>query len=279
MYTAFQGQITKYTSVAAIVILAACNSNNSDTSATTPEPIDNNTPTTLNYTVVNAYPHDTTAYTEGFLVHDGQLYESTGHTDQVPSSQSLFGIVDIKTGRIQTKVHLDDKKYFGEGITFLDGKVYQLTLDTKICFVYDAKTFQKLDEFTLNSVGWGMTTDGTYLIRSDGSSNINYHDPDNFKLIKVLGVTDNNGPLAMINELEYINGFIYANVYETNYIVKIDPSNGKVLAKADFTSLRDQQKLKYPDIDVFNGIAYDSTTKKIYITGKLWPNIFEIKFQ
>jgi len=235
-------------------------------------------PAVLNYTVVNAYAHDTTSYTEGLLVHEGQLYESTGHTDQAPSSKSLFGIVDFKTGNIQPKIHLDDSKYFGEGITFLNGKVYQLTLETKICFVYDAKTFKKLGEFVLNSEGWGMTTDGTYLIRSDGSSNISYHDPNNFKLIKILGVSDNNGPMASINELEYIDGFIYANIFLTNYIVKIDPASGKVVGKADFSSLYDQQKLKYPDINYFNGIAYDSSTKKIYVTGKLWPNIFEIKF-
>ncbi|MBS1598665.1 MAG: glutaminyl-peptide cyclotransferase [Bacteroidetes bacterium] len=273
--------IKNITGIALIALFTACNSNATDSGSASNDRADNsNSMPVLNYTVVNAYPHDTTSYTEGFLVHDGQLYESTGHTDGVPSSKSLFGIVDLKTGKIDTKVHLDDKKYFGEGITFLDGKVFQMTLDTpKVCFVYDAKTFKKITQYDLNSEGWGMTTDGTYLIRSDGSSNLSYHDPKDFKLIKILGVSDNNGPMAMINELEYINGFIYANVYQTNYLVKIDPANGKVVARGDFTSLRDQQKLKYPDIDYFNGIAYDSTTKKIYITGKLWPNIFEIKLQ
>jgi glutamine cyclotransferase len=263
--------------IAIIALLVSCNNDASTTSSS--ESTDNGSIPALNYMIVNEYPHDTTAFTEGFLVHEGQLYESTGHTDGVPSSKSLFGKVDLKTGKIETKVHLDDKKYFGEGITFLDGKVFQLTLDTpKVCFVYDANTFKKIAQYDLGSQGWGMTTDGTYLIRSDGSSNLSFHDPKDFKLMKILGVSDNNGPMGMINELEYMNGFIYANVYQTNYIVKIDPASGKVLAKADFTSMRDQQRLKYPDIDVFNGIAYDSTTKKIYVTGKLWPNIFEIKF-
>src|SRR6185369_4310286 len=108
---------------------------------------------------------------------------------------------------------------------------------------------------------------------------LSYYDPKDFKLVKILGVTDSNGPMGMINELEFINGFIYANIYQTNYIVKIDPASGKVLAKGDFTSLRDQQRLKYPDINYFNGIEYDSTSKKIFVTGKLWPNIFEIRFQ
>src|SRR5580765_48291 len=218
------------------LLIVGCNNNAPETDTSVHEG-EANMPATLNFNVVNAFPHDTTAFTEGFLVHQGQLYESTGHTDQIPSSKSLFGPVDLKSGNIETKVHLDDKKYFGEGITFLDGKVYQLTLETKICFVYDAKTFKKLGEFNLNSDGWGMTTDGTYIIRSDGSSNISYHDPNNFKLIKILGVSDNNGPMSMINELEYIDGFIYANIYETNNIVKIDPASGKVVAKADFTTL------------------------------------------
>lgn len=272
--------MTNKLALAAFIALLVSCSNNNTTEPSSTEASENiaNTPP-LNYTVVNEYPHDTTAFTEGFLFHDGKLYESTGHTEQIPSSKSLFGPVDLKTGKIETKVHLDDKKYFGEGITFLDGKVFQMTLDTKICFVYDAKTFKQIAQYDLNSEGWGMTTDGTYLIRSDGSSNLSYYDPKDFKLIKILGVSDSNGPMGMINELEYINGFIYANIYQTNYIVKIDPASGKVLAKGDFTSLRDQQRLKYPDIDYFNGIAYDSTSKKIFVTGKLWPNIFEIKFQ
>ena len=260
-----------------ISVSISCN-NNTDTSTTLNDSGSTNSPAPLNFSVVNIYPHDTTSYTEGFLVHDGQVYESTGHTETVPSSRSLFGPVDLKTGKITPKVEIGNK-YFGEGITFLKGKAYEMTLVTpRLCFVYDAKTFQKLAEYPLNSEGWGMTTDGTYLIRSDGSSNLNFHDPDNFKLIKIVGVTDNNGPCSNINELEYINGYIYANVYMSNYILKIDPSSGKVLARADLSSLQQEAKLKYPDIDYLNGIAYDSTSKKIYVTGKLWPNIYEIKF-
>ena len=149
----------------------------------------------------------------------------------------------------------------------------------KIGFVYDAKSFKKLGEFVFPSVeGWGMTTDGTYLVLSDGTSNINYLDPNNYKLIKILGVIDNNGPVAFINELEYINGFIYANVYGTNYIVKIDPASGKIVGKLDLTTLNNEAKNKYPDALEMNGIAYDSVAKKVYITGKMWPNIYEIKF-
>jgi glutamine cyclotransferase len=261
---------------AALTLLLSCN-NNSDSSISTRET--DNTPPAINYSTINAFPHDTTSFTEGFLVHDGQLYESTGYDSGLESTRSLFGIVDLRTGKIQPKVELDKKKYFGEGIVFLHGKVFQLTYRTRIGFVYDAKTFKKLGEFRFPSQeGWGMTTDGTYLIMSDGTSNINYLDPINFKLMKILGVSDNNGPVAEINELEYINGFIYANLYGTNYIAKIDTASGKVVGKLDLSTLANEARNKYPDALEMNGIAFDSVAKKVYITGKMWPTIYEIKF-
>ena len=256
-------------------VTACTGSGSKETASTEPD----NTPPIINYTTVNAFPHDTTSFTEGFLFHDGQLYESTGYDSEFASTRSLFGIVDLKTGKIQPKVEIDKTKYFGEGIVFLNGKVYQLTYKTKVGFVYDAKTFKKIGEFTFPSVeGWGMTTDGNYLIMSDGTSNISYLDPNNFKLIKILGVSDNNGPVASINELEYINGYIYANLYGTNYIAKIDPASGKIIGKLDLSSLANEAKTKYPDALEMNGIAYDSIAKKVFITGKMWPNIYEIKF-
>jgi glutamine cyclotransferase len=259
--------------------LAACGNNKEDKGVTPNASVADNMPPAINYSVVNAFPHDTTSFTEGFLVHEGQLYESTGHVEEISSTRSLFGIVDLKTGKILPKVELDKKKYFGEGIVFLNGKVYQLTYKTKIGFVYDAKTFKKTGEFTFPSEeGWGMTTDGAYLIMSDGTSNINFLDPNNFRLIKVLGVTDNNGPVSDINELELINGFLYANQYRTNYILKIDMASGKVFGRLDFTTLDSEAKNKYPQAAEMNGIAYDSVSKKVYVTGKLWPNIYEVKF-
>jgi glutamine cyclotransferase len=269
----------KLTWIIAIIFLSACNNPEPKEVAPQNTPAISNGPTAINYSVVYAYPHDTTSFTEGFLVHDGELYEATGYTKEYPSSRSLFGVVDLKTGKIQKKVEIDRNKYFGEGIVFLNGKVYQLTYTTKIGFVYDAKTFKKIGEFTFPSAeGWGFTTDGKSLIMSDGSSNISYLDPITFKLVKVLGVTDNNGPVDSINELEIINGFIYANRYTTNYILKIDPSSGKVVGKLDLTTLDTEAKNKYPESLQLNGIAYDSTSKKVYVTGKLWPNIYEIKF-
>jgi glutaminyl-peptide cyclotransferase len=235
-------------------------------------------PSPINYSVTDSFPHDTTSFTEGLLIHEGQLFESTGHTNSFPSSRSLFGVVDLANGRIQSKAEIDKNKYFGEGIVFLNGKVYQLTDTTKIGFIYDAKTYHTLGEFHYSGDGWGLTTDGTYIIMSNGSSDIIYRDASTFKPVKTISVTDNNGPVSNINELELIHGYIYANQWLTNYILKIDPVNGKVTGKLDLSSLVPAIRAKYPGSAEMNGIAYDSVKDKIYITGKLWPTIYEIKF-
>ncbi|HXB94515.1 MAG TPA: glutaminyl-peptide cyclotransferase, partial [Puia sp.] len=187
------------------------------------------------------------------------------------------------------------------GIVFLHDKVYQLTYTTRIGFIYDAKTFKKLGEFTFpNKEGWGMTTDGKYIIMSDGTSNLSIYDPESttpvavsihyddgdstvktlntFRLVKTLTVTDNNGPDSNINELEMINGYLYANQWQTNYILKIDTATGKVVGRITLDSIVEDAKSKYAGSEWLNGIAYDSASKKVYITGKLWPNIYEIKF-
>lgn len=285
-----------------MIFLASCNNGQSDAAAGGGDKTADNAPPIINYTVIGSLPHDTSSYTEGLLMHDGQLFESTGTTPDMPvDHRSLFGTVDPKTGKINAKVELDRKKYFGEGIVFLNGKVYQLTYKTKTGFIYDEKTFKKLGEFTFPSAeGWALTTDGTHLIMSDGTSNIYYFDPNStqpvevkvvyedgdsvvktmntFKLVKILGVTDNNGPVGDINELELINGYLYANRYTTNYILKIDTASGKVVGKLNLDSLANTAKNKFGGVDVLNGIAYDSATGKIYVTGKLWPDIYEIKF-
>jgi len=266
---------------ALICLLTACNNNDRQDNATTETTrTPDNTPPAINYSVIKAIPHDTSAYTEGLLFHDGQLFEATGTEPEMPESRkSMFGTVDLSTGKITPKVTLDRNKYFGAGIVFLDGKVYQLTYTTKVGFIYDAKTFKKLGEFTFPSKeGWGMTTDGVNLIMSDGSSNINYLDPKTFRLVRVLGVTDNNGPVSNINELELIKGYLYANQWQTNYILKIDTASGKVVGKMNLDGLGNDARNKYPGAEVLNGIAYDSTNGKVYVTGKLWPSIYEIKF-
>jgi len=259
------------------VLLSSCKDSGSK-SESIAEPEATNEPPVITYTILNARPHDTTSYTEGLLLYKGQLFESSGAPQEYEKTRSIVGIVDSATGKISVKAELDRKTYFGEGIAILHDKLYQLTWTNKVGFIYDLKTFKKTGEFTIPSKeGWGMTTDGTSLILSDGSSNLTYLDPVTFKTLRIVGVTDNNGPVGNINELEWVNGKILANIYQTAYIIRIDPASGKVLGKADFTNLVREMKTKYPDGEYMNGIAYDSANNKILITGKLWPNIYEVR--
>jgi len=264
--------------IVAATLVFSCR-NTPPNNAVTPPAAESNPPVQqLSYTTLGEYPHDTTAYTEGFLVHDNQLYESTGYTAELPQTRSLFGVVDRATGRITKRVELDTSRYFGEGITFLGGKVYQLTYRTKVGFVYDAQTFKRLSEFVIPGIeGWGMTTDGSSLILSDSSATLWYLDPSTLKTTKTLPVSENDVPVFLLNELEYIRGYIYANVYTKNYVVKIDPSNGHVVARLDLSSLEAAALNKYPGSREMNGIAYDSAADKIYITGKMWPSIYAIR--
>lgn len=266
--------------LAGTIIGASACKNTPDTTATITQSGEDSTRVpSLSYQVLNIYPHDTTSFTEGLLMHGGELYESTGYTDEIPYTRSLFGTVDWKTGHIGVKAELDKNKYFGEGIVFLNGKVYQLTYKTRVGFIYDANTFKKLGDFTYPSAqGWGMTTDGAYLIMSDSTPDLRYLDPSNFKLVKSLRVKENNTPVDQVNELEYINGFIYANRYTKNYVLKIDPATGRVVGKLDLSSLAQQARNKYPGSLEMNGIAFDSAADKVYITGKLWPDIYAIRF-
>jgi glutaminyl-peptide cyclotransferase len=269
-----------YPRLIALLLLVSSCSGHKDQNETAPDQTEAaNTPAVIDFRVTNRYQHDTSSYTEGLLFHDGKLFESTGTSPDMPASRhSLFGIVDLKTGKIDVKAEIDRSKYFGEGISFLGGKVYQLTWQSHVGFMYDAKTFRKIGEFSIPGDGWGMTSDGQYLIMSDGSDVLSYHSPGDFKLVKTLRVTDNNGPVANINELEYINGYLYANIYMQNSIVKIDPASGRVVGKADLSSLKKEADSMYADSEYMNGIAYDSASKKVYITGKLWPSIYEITF-
>ncbi|HMI59876.1 MAG TPA: glutaminyl-peptide cyclotransferase [Puia sp.] len=230
------------------------------------------------YAVVRSIPHDTTSFTEGLLIHDGKLFESTGHTDSYPLSRSLFGIVNQNTGKIDVKAEIDKNRYFGEGIAFLKNKVYQLTDTTRIGFIYDARTYKPLGEFHYAGDGWALTTNGTYLIMSNGSGTLYYRDPVTFDPVKKLMVTADNVPVDSLNELELIHGYIYANKWLTNHILKIDTTSGRVVGKLDLSMLSEDAASRYPGSAEMNGIAYDSTLNKIYVTGKLWPTIYEIKF-
>lgn len=231
----------------------------------------------INFTFVAEYAHDTNAFTEGLLFYKGDLYESTGATD-LPQTRSLFGKVDLATGAIDVKVELDRNRYFGEGITFLNDRVYQLTYKSRVGFVYDVTTFQKIQEFEIPSPeGWGLTTDGTSIIMSDGTEKLTYLDPLTLEVTKQVSVKEAYYAKQHINELEYVHGYIYANVWMTNQIVKIDPSNGKVVGQLDLSSLANAAKTAFPTAMEMNGIAYNPEKDSFFITGKLWPKIFEVK--
>lgn len=233
----------------------------------------------LVYSVVSTLPHDTTAFTEGLLFHDNKLFESTGSPSSSPNLKSVFGIVDLKTGKLDVKVEIDKNTYFGEGIVFFGNKIYQLTYENQTGFIYDEKTYKKIGQFNYsNKEGWGLTNDGTHIIMSDGTNKLTYFDPKEMNPIKVLSVNENGYATDALNELEYINGFIYANIWMTGYVVKIDPKTGKVIAKINFTPMWYEIKEQYPYCLEMNGIAYDSITDKIYVTGKLWPKMYEVKF-
>lgn len=233
----------------------------------------------INYTVTNIFPHDTTLFTEGFVVYNGELFESTGSPEEAPHAESLIGKINLTTGKMDIKVKLDKAKYFGEGIVFFKDKLYQLTYQNKMGFIYDAKSFKQLGVFTYsNAEGWGMTTDGINLIMSDGTHKLTFLNPENLQPQKTLNVTENENLVEKLNELEFINGYIYANVWMTNNIVKIDPLNGNIMGKLDLNALSMDAKFKNIGSETLNGIAYDSSADKIYVTGKFWPNIYQIEF-
>src|SRR5882757_114824 len=233
----------------------------------------------INYTVIKTLPHDTSLFTEGFLVHDGRIFESTGSPDEYPDARSLVGIIDPATGKMDKKIELDKDEYFGEGIAFIKNRLYQLTYYNQKGFIYDATTFKKTGEFTYSSrEGWGMTTDSAHLIMDDSSDVLIFLDPSTCKPVKTLKVTLCGAPRDSLNELEYIKGYIYANVWLTDYILKIDTATGKVVGRLDLASIVADARNKNPNADALNGIAYDAITDKIYITGKRWSNIYQLSF-
>ena len=233
-------------------------------------------PPVLGYSIVNTYPHDTSFYTQGYTFYKGELYEGTG--DPTHMGQTRLMKVDLNTGKALIQKNLD-KKYFGEGVTILRDTIYQLTWQEHKVFVYvlKGKEFKQVKEFDLPTDGWGLTTDGQRLIASDGSGMLYYYDPTTFKLLTKSSIMEGNNGAFNLNELEFIDGFIYANQYEYPYILKIDPAAGRVVAKYDLSDLWKKVKAINPDVDVPNGIAYNEATKKTYVTGKYWPEAYEIK--
>lgn len=226
------------------------------------------------YEIVKKYPHDSKAFTQGLIVKDGVFYEGTGGRKS-DSFHSSLRKVEIESGKVLQKKDLAPE-IFGEGITVFNDKIYQITWQENTCFVYDLN-FNLLKEFKYQGEGWGITHDDTNLIMSDGTHVIRYLNPENFETVRTLTVLENGKPLMEINELEYIKDEIWANVWQTGFIYRIDPKSGNVIGKIDFTKLADEVQKDEENSDVLNGIAYDAQNDKIFITGKLWKNIYEVK--
>lgn len=219
--------------------------------------------------VVAEYPHDTQSYTQGLFFHEGELYESTGQ-----HGKSTFRKVEMETGKPLKRLDFD-RKYFVEGSVMLDGNLYILTWENKVAFVYDAETLEYRSTWSYPREGWGLTTDGKQLIASDGSANLYFLDGSFAQDRKVL-VTYEDRPIRFLNELEYIDGKVWANVYTSDEIVIINPKNGRIEAVVDCRGLLPRE-LRTEDTDVLNGIAYNPEDGKIYLTGKNWPRLYEVK--
>lgn len=246
-----------------LVVGFSCSGKKNETS------IDNNL---IPFTLVKTFPHDNTAFTQGLTIHEGKLYESTGQAN------SWIAEVAITTGKQNKKVVLD-KQYFGEGITILNNKVYQLTWQNKVGFIYNLHTFQKTGEFQYDHEGWGITHNGKNLIVSDGTDKLHLLDTLTLKEVSVLNVTENGIKQDQLNELEFIEGFIYANQWQTDFILKIDPATGNVAGKMDVSSLATRIAQMSPQADVLNGIAYEQKSKTLLITGKYWPAMFAVRLK
>jgi len=266
-----------------LFLLFSCHNNPTPEYDSSLPPIKTNNvpaPAPVMFTVDAVYPHDPNAFTQGLEFYKGKLYEGTGEFDQ-----SRLRIVDIKTGKVEKEYKIPDKSIFGEGITIFKNKIYQLTWQSHKIFVYNLNDItHPVTTFKWSREGWGATNDGKNIIISDGvSTKLYFVQPDDetkeMKINKILTVVNNRGEVDSLNELELINGYVYANRWLTNEIVKIDTSNGHVVGVLNLTGLLEQYDpgVKVEDGAVLNGIAYDSTTKKLYITGKDWPKLFEMK--
>lgn len=232
-------------------------------------------PDLLTVRILDSHPHNTGSFTQGLEFNNGNLFESTG--DPGHNGQSIIAQVDVKSGEHHKtrKIGLD-ATYFGEGITILDNTVYQLTWRGQKCFKYNLGEEIKLTgEYDYPGEGWGLCNDGKNLIMSNGSERITFRDPNTFSILRTIEVYNHNGPVINLNELEYIDGKIYANVWMTNFVVVIDPQSGKILQQIDATELVENGR---GNGEVLNGIAYNPVTKKIYMTGKYWEKLFEVEF-
>jgi glutamine cyclotransferase len=227
---------------------------------------------TYGYEIINTYPHDANAFTQGLVYYQGDLYESTGL-----NGQSSIRKVALQTGQVLKIVDVPTQ-FFGEGLALFNGRAYQLTWQSQRGFIYDLDTFDLINTFNYTGEGWGLTHNGRELIMSDGSNQLRFLDPNTFEVQRVVSVFEGTKATNYLNELEYIKGEIYANVWLTDRIVRIDPQSGRVVAWIDLTGLLSPAD-RARGVDVLNGIAYDESGDRLFITGKLWPKLFEIKLK
>jgi glutamine cyclotransferase len=225
-----------------------------------------------NYKIIKTYDRKAHFFTQGYLIKDNFIYEGTGQY-----GKSGIHIWNLKTFK-KIKSQKNTPNIFGEGITIFNNKLYQLTWKENICYVYNSKTLKKIDEIPISEEGWGLTNDESTLIMSNGSSTIYFLDPDSFIKVRKIEVIDNVGPVSLLNELEYVDGEIYANIYQSSRIIVIDPYSGTVLRSYDFSELSKNHK-EQPFEYVLNGIAYNERTKTFFITGKMWNKVYEVKFK
>ena len=268
----------KYLAVCFGLLVIACN-NTDSTNHSNKESEENTTiaaPIALNYSIQKIYPHDTSAYTQGLVWDNNRLFEGTGLR-----GESVLYQMDNQLYPVGKKIKLE-QPYFGEGITVFKGKIYQLTWEEHAVFVYDATTFKKLNTLNWPYEGWGLTHNDTSLIVSTGGSNLYFVDPTNFSIQRTLGVFNQYGYQSMLNELEYVDGKIFANIYGQNEIVVIDPATGRITNNIDCSNLLAQAKVSYNPLTkdagyVLNGIAYRKSTNTYFLTGKCWPIVVEVK--
>ncbi|MFM7858745.1 MAG: glutaminyl-peptide cyclotransferase [Flammeovirgaceae bacterium] len=247
-----------------LAIATACGSKKTDEKTNNPQKIE--------YTIVKVFPHDTKAFTQGLVVHEGKLLESTGQ-----NGTSWIAEVDIASGKQDKRVELEEQ-YFGEGITIFNNKIFQLTWKSNVGFIYN-KQYKKIGEFKYNREGWGITHNGVDLIVSDGSDKLYFLDSATQEVKKSISVTENGKSIDKLNELEYIDGYVYANRWQTNFIVKIDPANGNIVGTMDLSQVAEVVYPGNPNADVLNGIAYEPKSKLLLITGKLWPALVAVKIR
>jgi glutamine cyclotransferase len=259
----------------ALVVITACPDDASSGAKAGPPPVVAPDPRVARFTVVKSWPHDPGAFTQGLEFDKGRLYEGTGG-----EGKSELREVALETGDV-VRMSTLPPNVFGEGITVLGNRIYQLTWKSKRAFIYDLATFKRLSEVSYDGEGWGLANDGASLIMSDGTANLYFRNPSTFAVSRTVEVHDGDRPVSQLNELEWVNGEVYANVWQTDSIVRINPQSGAVLGWINLHgifSVSDRGRYLQPGqaIDVLNGIAYDDSTHRLLVTGKWWPRIYQI---